>query len=70
MHDLLERNASKDLRELLGCDTPRLMHAACREEIVPPHIAFHAVKGFPIELETRQDIASALRNCVHRSNAA
>lgn len=67
---MLEHNASKDLRELLGNDTSRLMHAACQDEIVPPHIAFHAVRGFPIEFEIRSDICVSLRTCVEKSNAA
>lgn len=70
VHEVLERNASKDLRELLGNDTTRLMHAACKEEIVPPHISFHAVKGFPLEQDMRRDILASLFACVNKSNAA
>ena len=70
VHDVLERNASKDLRELLGTDSSRLMHAACRDEIVSPHIAFNAVRGFPIESNYRRTIHSILRNCVEFSDAA
>lgn len=67
---MLERNAGKDLRELLGTDTTRLMNAACQDETIPPHIAFNAVKGFPLEYDARQGVCAALRLCVEKSDAA
>lgn len=70
MHDVLNHNASKDLRELLGSETTRMMHAACCSEIVPPHIAFHALRGFPLVLEFRRELHGLLRTCVETSSAA
>ena len=45
VHDILRDNASKDLRDLLGADTTRLMHAACSADtLTPPAIAFEAIQ--------------------------
>ncbi len=70
MHDLLRSNPSKDLRELLGAETFRLMHAACSQELVPPNIAFKSVNGCPIDLELRSEVLALLRACIRNSDAA
>jgi hypothetical protein len=70
VHSVLENDSSKDLRDLLGYDTARLMHAACKEEITPYCIAFDAVQGFALDVEDREKISSLLGTCVTSSGAA
>ena len=70
VHDILDHNSSKDLRDLLGSDTTRLLRASCVQEITPYCIAFNAVKGFALEESTRGAIRTQLEECVVDSGAA
>jgi len=71
VHRILEEDSSKDLRDLLGADTTRLMRAACGPaEVTPPCIAFDAVQGVAMSATLRADILSRLRSCVSSSGAA
>jgi len=45
VHTVLTQNSSKDLRDLLGYDTTRIMHAACRTDLTPTCIAFESTRG-------------------------
>jgi hypothetical protein len=70
VHRILADNSAKDLRDLLGADTTRIMHAACKTEITPPSIAFHAVKAFMLDPAIRKELVTRLRSCVDKSGAA
>jgi len=70
VHLILSQNSSKDLRDLLGPDTTRLMHFACKSDLVPTCIAFEATKGFTMESALRDDLLGGLRECVESSGAA
>ena len=70
VHTMLENDHSKDLRDLLGSDTARLMHAVCKEEITPYCVAFNAVQGFAMEASEREKVNSLMRVCVNSSGAA
>ena len=70
VHRILAEDSAKDLRDLLGSDTTRLMHNACRAELVPPCIAFHAVQGFVMDAALRKDVLARLDSCVRSSGAA
>jgi hypothetical protein len=70
VQDILDHNSSKDLRDLLGSDTTRLLRASCVEEITPYCIAFNAVQGFALEEETRGKLRIYLDECVTSSGAA
>jgi hypothetical protein len=70
VHDILDHNSSKDLRDLLGSDTTRLLRASCAEEITSYCIAFNAVQGFALEEATRSEIRTYLDECVSSSGAA
>ncbi len=70
VHRILEEDSARDLRDLLGPDTTRLLHHACRTEIVPPCIAFHAVQGFAMDSALRKDVLTRLELCVRSSGAA
>ncbi len=61
---------SKDLRDLLGPDSIKLMQSACQPSITPPQIAFNAVAGFVMNQKLRCEIGDCLNNIVHKSNAA
>jgi hypothetical protein len=69
IHDVLRSHPSKDLRELLGTDTFRLMHAACSDNLVPPQVAFRAIRGCPIDIELRCELLALLRACTRNSEA-
>ncbi len=70
IHDLLRNNSSKDIRDLLGPETERLLKAACADEITPPPIAFHAVRSTCLPHPLRLSLSSALATCVQESNSA
>lgn len=69
VHDILVSNSSKDLRDLLGWDTTRLMHAACTQDLTPVSIAFECVKVLPMPRAFRDDLVNLLQQCVDRSGA-
>jgi len=69
VHYILENNSAKDLRSLLGSDTPRLMLAACSEDISSSSVAFESVKGFPMEKNLRDEIISNLQLAINQSGA-
>jgi hypothetical protein len=70
VHDILKSNPSKDLRELLGSDTKRLMHAACKDDITPPPIVFSSVKGFALDSNARASLLDLLHQCLSQASAA
>lgn len=70
VHDILRTNPSKDLRELLGADTKRLMHAACEHDLTPAPIVFSSVRGFALDSTARLQLLSLLRQCLSQSGAA
>ena len=70
VHDILKSNPSKDLRELLGSDTKRLMHAVCECDITPPAVVFNSVKGFALDSAARARLLTLLTQCLAQSNAA
>lgn len=70
VHTVLSQNSSKDLRDLLGYDTTRLMHAACNTELTPVGIAFESIKGCVMDPTLRAELLGSLRNCVETSGAA
>lgn len=67
---VFRNNPSADLRQLLGSDTTRLMHAACVSELVPTCIAFESVSSFVCPKDIRDDIGHILKTCVEGSGAA
>ncbi len=69
VHDILAANSSKDLRDLLGNDTTRLMHAACPTNLTPNSIAFESVCGFPLDRSVRESVLVNLQACVNASGA-
>ena len=71
VHTVLTQNSSKDLRDLLGCDTTRLMQSACSGDLTPTCIAFESARGYVIEVtELREELLTSLRECVEMSGAA
>mmetsp|Transcript_20961 Transcript_20961/g.35363 ORF Transcript_20961/g.35363 Transcript_20961/m.35363 type:complete len:321 (-) Transcript_20961:3719-4681(-) len=70
VHEMLKSNPSKDLRELLGSDTKRLMHAACQSDITPPTIVFNSVRAFALDSAARARLLDLLSQCLSQSNAA
>jgi hypothetical protein len=70
VHNVLKNNSSKDLRDLLGSDSKRLMDAACQSDLTPIGIAFEAVETFSINKDLRDEIKMYLRQCVNNSGAA
>jgi hypothetical protein len=70
VHNVLKNNSSKDLRDLLGSDSKRLMDAACQYEITPIGIAFESVEIYSINKDLRDYIIIYLKSCVNNSGAA
>ena len=70
VHDVLRMNPAKDIRELLGYDSMKLMHETCKHDVTPACIAFTAVNGFVCAPDLRNDITSHLKSCVSNSGAA
>lgn len=70
VHRILEDDSSKDLRDLLGADSTRLMRAACGPELTPPYIAFESLRGVIMSVAQRTDVLTRLKACVKSSGAA
>jgi len=70
VHDILKKNFSKDLRDMLGSESTRLLHASCRHDITNPCIAFSAVHGFVMNKELRSEMLLYLHHSVNTSGAA
>jgi hypothetical protein len=70
VHDILASNPSKDVRELLGADTNRLVLAGCRDDVAPPCVVFKATRGFYMERDQRSALTEHLKVALLRSNAA
>jgi hypothetical protein len=70
VHDILKSNPSKDLRDLLGSDTRRLMLAACKDDLTPPAIVFSSVRGFALDGPARSLLLMLLHQCLSQSHAA
>jgi hypothetical protein len=69
VHSVLQLNASKDLRDLLGPDTTRLMSATCKSDVTSESIVFGALRSLPLTVDLRSEIASELTACVTESAA-
>lgn len=69
VHSVLQVNASKDLRDLLGPDTTRLMSATCKQDVTSESIALSALKSLPLPVDLRREIVSELSICVAESAA-
>lgn len=70
VQDILSANPSRDLRELLGPDTNRLIQSSCCDTLTPPCVVFGSVRGFVMESSLRFDLLSQLKSTLHGSNAA
>jgi vacuolar fusion protein MON1 len=70
VHDILENNSSRDLRDLLGPETTRILHASCKNDMTSPYISFQCMRSFPMLSDLRKDINQALLECVDRSGSA
>ena len=70
VHDMLANNPSRDLRELLGVDTDRLLNAACDDDVTSPCVTFQAISGFSLDSDLRDDLIQQMRCCIENSNAA
>lgn len=70
IHDVLRMNAAKDIRDLLGYDSMKLMHESCKNDITPSCIAFNAVNGFVCATDLRDEITGHLKKCIDISGAA
>ena len=70
IHDVLRMNAAKDIRDLLGYDSMKLMHESCRNDITPSCIAFSAVNGFVCAIDLRDEVTAHLKQCIESSGAA
>lgn len=71
VHMVLNQNSSKDLRDLLGFDTTRLMQSACSGDLTPTCIAFESARGYAMpEADLRDELLANLRECVEMSGAA
>jgi hypothetical protein len=69
VHDVLSKQPSADLRQLLGVDTTRLMNAACVSDLTTPSIAFDALKSFVCSKEVREELGGIIKTCVENSGA-
>jgi vacuolar fusion protein MON1 len=70
VHEVLRNNFSKDIRDLLGSETTRLMQASCRHDITSPCIAYSAVRGMVMDRELRAEVMRYVQHCVVTSGAA
>lgn len=70
VHAVLKNNSSKDLRDLLGSETSRLMLTSCNADMASPAVAFQSVQGMPMPHDLRCEISSYLNDCVNSSGAA
>lgn len=69
VHDVLNLNPSKDIRDLLGYDTMKQMHQSCCSDITPPYVAFNAINGFVCAENLRHTITYGLKGCLEASGA-
>lgn len=70
VHDIFRKNPSSDIRQLLGSDTMRLMHATCQDiPLTSTPIAFEAIQSVTCCKEIREEITSYLSHCVDQSKA-
>lgn len=67
---MLISNPSRDLRDLLGHDTNKLIQSCCYDDITPPCIVFQSMRGVVMETPLRDDMLMLLRQTVTKSNAA
>lgn len=69
VHDVLYLNSAKDIRDLLGYDTTKLMYQSCKLDITPPCVAFNAVNGFICAADLRNELTAHLKDCIASSGA-
>ena len=69
VHNVLNLNPSKDIRDLLGYDSMKQMHQSCCSDITPPYVAFNAINGFVCIENLRNNITCDLKNCIELSGA-
>jgi hypothetical protein len=67
---MLIQNPSRDLRDLLGSDTNKLMQASCEDDIASPCVVYQCMRGIVMETTLRDDVLMLLRQSVNKSNAA
>eukprot|EP01041_Mallomonas_annulata_P003600 gene3600-7161_t len=70
IHHVLRTNPSKDVRDLIGADTSKLMLTATPTDICPPCIAFHAINGCVLEDSFRSEFLANLKWCLEQAEAA
>lgn len=70
VHDIFASNQSKDIRDLLGPETTRLLHSSCSTDCTSPYIAFQCVQAFSMPFEFRNDINQLTKKCVESSGSA
>lgn len=70
VQDILLTNPSRDIRELMGSDTNRLIQATCENDITQPPIVFESIRGFAMDITLRHQVLSHLKDALHGSNAA
>ena len=70
VHEVFRSNPSSDIRQLLGPDTTRLMHAACDDELAPTSVVFESIDSVIMPDKLRDDIVEYLKFCVEKSSAA
>ena len=69
-HDIMLKNSSTDLMQLMGSDSSQLLQSSCHDTITVPSVAFGAIESFPCPKETRNMINFHLQYCVEKSGAA
>lgn len=69
VHDVLENNSSRDIRDLLGPESTRILHASCENDMTSPYISFQCVKSFPMQFDVRKEVNQSLYECVDRSGS-
>ena len=70
MDDVLAKNPSKDIRQLLGSDSLKLMNETFDNDMCSKDIAFNAVNAFILEENIRSQISTTLHTCLRSSGAA
>ena len=69
IHSVLIQNPAKDIRELLGLDSMRLLQTSCKHEGTSQYITFNAIPGFVCTTDLREELTVHLKNCIGLSGA-
>ncbi|CAE7473976.1 apg-13, partial [Symbiodinium microadriaticum] len=70
IQDILKANPSRDIRELMGSDTSRLIDATCKANVTPPYIVFSSLRGFSLDTGLRYQLLHQLKCSLRGANAA